>query len=125
MESLLKYELKDIPDNYELKCYYIVDNDLQYVSLSEDGYLYLHFVDTNQVGETIMYSTSHGDLDKYVYNINKPIVSMKCSYDIVNEKESRVVRIVSVSGNPKCRKHKEVSERTVYNRYQNKGKKLF
>ena len=125
MDSLFKYEIRGVPDNYILSCYYIVDNSLQYVSLSEEGYVYLHFVDTNIVGDAIMYSKDFGKLDQYVYNKNKPIISMDCNYEKVNNAETRVVRIVSESGNPKCKKHKEVSERTVYNRYQNKGKKLF
>lgn len=125
MDSLFKYQLSDIPDNYTLSCYYVVDDSLHYVSLLDESYHYLHLVDTNSIGDVVAHSVNIGDLDKYVYNMNKPITSMTCSFEKVSQEFVRVVRIVSVSGNPKCRKHKEVSERYVYNRYQNKGKKLF
>ena len=125
MDYLLKYSLNNVPETYELNCYYIVDNRLQWVSLADDEYFYLHFVDANNVGESVLHDTKQGTLDKYVYNMTKPIISMECGYENVNDCDIRVVKIISVSGNPKSKKHRTAEEKTVFNRYQQKGKKLF
>ena len=125
MEYLLKFNLNNIPETYELNCYYIVDNRLQYVSLSDEEYFYLHFVESSNIGDSIFQNENQGKLDKYVYNMNKPIISMDCGYENVNDSDIRVVKIISVSGNPMSKKHRKPEEKTVLNRYQQKGKKLF
>lgn len=125
MDYLLKFSLTNVPEAYVLNCYYVVDNRLQYVSLADNDYFYLHFVDSDKVGESVLQNENQGKLDKYVYNMNKPIISMECGYETVNDSNIRVVKITSVSGNPKSKKHRTSEEREVLNRYQQRGKKLF
>lgn len=110
MDFLLDKSIR-IPDNHIVECYYFVDDCLRYVSITSDKAVYaLCYVDANKVSRPIRQSENYYEFDYFVYNLNKPVKTQKCGYDVVNGAESRVVEVRTVSGNPKLKKPKSCND---------------
>lgn len=122
MDYLFDRTVTNIPKDYSISCYYIVDNHLRFVSLNKSKYFYLHYVDSFQLGERIRKSDNEYTFDVYVITLNKPILTAKSEFS----EDSRVVRITTPSGNPLSKKNKKPQENTVITRYLGNNKnKLF
>ena len=125
MDYLFSKVVTNIPEQFEISCYYIIDNHLKFISLYQNKYFYFHYVDSYKVGELIQKSQNEYEFDVYVLKTSKPIISQKSEIEVVNKKESRVVTVRTYSGNPLEKKKKQKEEKTVITRYQSNGKKLF
>lgn len=121
MDYLFKDVLTNVPENCDITSYYIVDNDLKYVSIHNADLFYLHYVDTDVISDVIEACEHEGEFDFIVISLNKPIESQSSSF----ENGSRKVKTKTISGNQKTIKHKKSSEREVLTRFITKRKKLF
>lgn len=121
MDNQFFRDLK-VPKDKTVSSYYIVDNDLRYVSLHENGIYILSYVDNSKTGEKILMSQNEYDFDYFVIKNHEPLYSMTCDikYDI------RYVELKTCSGNFKYKKARKPKEDTVLSKYTNKHQnKLF
>lgn len=125
MDSLFNTVLQNIPEKYEITCYYIVDDDLRYVSIHNADTFYLHYVDTDRISDVIKSCDLEGAFDYCIISLNKPIEYQKSNYEDIRGSLVRVVRTKSCTGNQKIIKHKESSDRQILNRFISKRKSLF
>ena len=126
MDSLLlDSSISGIENGYYISCYYVVDNHLRYISLCDANLFYLHYADSDCVGQKIKQSSNEHDFDAYVYNQNKPIFSMCSNYENIDNKNIRIVSIKTSTGNPITRKPKTPENINILTRYSNNNKKLF
>lgn len=112
-------------DRFEITCYYIVDDDLKYVSLRGASVFFLHYVDTNRIGEEIQQSISDSDFDCFVISLHAPIETISSKFEKVNDKDTRVVRVVTKHGDNRIKKPKHNSDRNIIVRYKSSRNKLF
>lgn len=125
MEFLFEKELLNVPIDFKIEAFYIIDNRMAYVSLFNGTMYHLNYVDTDSVGEKVMESKSTSDFDIYIIKSNQPVISQSCCFELVFGDYVRIVRTKTFSGNPKVKKPKEASERDVIVRYKTDRKKLF
>lgn len=126
MDSLLlNSNISGIEKGCYISCYYVVDSHLRYISLCDTSLFYLHYVDSDCVGQMIKQSSNEHDFDSYVHNQNKPIFSMHSNYENIDNKKIRVVSIKTSTGNPIMKKHKKPENINILTRYSNNNKKLF
>lgn len=125
MDYLFDTEITGVEVGYELSCCYVIDSHLRYVSLSDSQYYYLHYVDSYVVGQNIANSENEHEFDSYVLNQNKPIQSMQSSFENLDNKRVRVVRLKTLSGNPLSKKPKKSISNNIITRYSNNNNKLF
>ncbi len=125
MDYLFDKEITGIQTGYELSCCYIVDSHLRYVSLADAELYYLHYVDAYKVGQNIADSENEYEFDVYVLSQNKPIQSMKSTFENLENRIIRVVRLKTTTGNPLSKKPKKATEDNIITRYSNKNNKLF
>ena len=121
MDYLLEKEII-VPEDYSLSCYYIVNNQLQYVSLYKDRDFLLSIVDTNTASEVIYTDNKEGRLDYFVLSSLKPIVSQTSRYD---DTKKRVVRITTTRKNVNILKPKKSTDREIIIREFSSRKSLF
>lgn len=121
MDYLFKDVLTNVPENCDITSYYIVDNDLKYVSIHNEDFFYLHYVDTDKISDVIESCEYEGEFDFIVISLNKPIKSQISSFD----GDARKVKTKTLSGNQKTIKLKKSSDRDVLKRFITKRKKLF
>ena len=121
MDYLLDKEVI-VPNEYVLSCYYIVNSQLQYVSLYKDEDFLLMLVDANTVSDTVYSDSKEGRLDYYVLSSLKPIVLQTSKYD--NNKK-RVVEIITARKNIKSLKPKKSTDREIITRNFSSKKSLF
>ena len=122
MDYLFREVLPKIPENYTIQTYYIVNENLKYVSLLKGDTYYLGYVDTDHIGDFIIDSKIEGDLDYYVIKENYPVLKVSSSY-----KDSlRVVEISTDILDSKVTKKKRSSDKEILTRYStSKRPKLF
>lgn len=125
MDYLFDKEITGIQTGYELSCCYIVDSHLRYVSLTDAELYYLHYVDAYKVGQDIADSENEYEFDVYVLSQNKPIQSMKSTFENLENRIIRVVHLKTTTGNPLSKKPKRATEDNIITRYSNKNNKLF
>ena len=125
MEYLFNKYLKEIPESFNISCYYIIDNSLRYISLKEDNLYFLHYVDNIEIGEVILSSDNEMTFDSFVLSKNLPILSQKSSYENIDDTTSRVVSIETAKGNYNFIKRKPATEKNIIVRNSNGQKKLF
>lgn len=125
MEFLFKFLISDISETDNVSCYYVVDDVLRYISLQNDVLYNLHYIDADKVGPCIKEEENEYSFDYYVLNLNKPIKSQVCTFEKVNNKNSRLVSIKTVSGNPMLRKPRKSEEPVIINKYHTQNRKLF
>lgn len=126
MDYLFETSITNIPKNYYVSCYYVVDNHLWYVSLYNKQTYYLHYVNSFKVEDLIKESDNEYEFDSYVLSVNKPIKYMTCKFENINNQETRVVTVKTDHGNPIARKPKTPEQKTIITRYTNNNKnKLF
>ena len=125
MDYLFDTEITGIQSGYELSCCYIVDSHLRYVSLSDMHYYYLHYVDSYKVGQNIAESDNEHEFDSYVLDQNKPIQGMQSTFENLDNRRVRVVRLKTITGNPLSKKPKKSTSDNIMTRYVNKNNKLF
>jgi len=111
-----------IPKDYDLSCYYIVDNQLQYVSLYKDEDFLLSIVDADRTSDIVYTDTKEGRLDYYVLSAVKPIISQTSTYDA---DKKRVVRISTKRKNVNTLKRKKSTDREIIMRDFSSKKSLF
>ena len=121
MDSPFNSVIENVPKTSMLSTYYVVDSELRYVSINNADVFYLHYVDTNILGDVIDDSKYEGCLDYLVINLNKPIEYQNSRY----YESIRVVETKSVSGNNKLLKHKKSSSRDSITRLNTTKNKLF
>lgn len=125
MDFLFEKELLNVPINFKIETIYIIDNHMSYVSLFDGDMHYLHYVDTDSVGERVMESSSTSEFDIYVIKSNQPVISQSSCFENVFGDYIRIVRTRTFSGNPIVKKPKESSGRDIIVRYKTDRKKLF
>jgi hypothetical protein len=125
MDYLFNNIIINQTDKYYITCYYIVDDNLRYVSIKDCDMFYLHYVDTDEIGESFEESNNEGDLDYKVIELNSPILSQTSTIGNINNKDIRIVKTVTVSGNNRIIKPKQSSDRNIIKRYKSNQNKLF
>ena len=125
MDFLFEQTLFNVPENNILSTCYIVDNSLRYVSLYSADMFYLHYVDTNVVGEKVMSDANEGHFDYQIISLNAPVNCVKSNYAAIKDVSVRVVKVETVTGNIRTLKPKESSKRNIISRHLTKKNKLF
>lgn len=125
MDYLFNTTLKNIPKSYTISCYYIVDDNLKYISLKNNNTFFLYSVDSDSLGTELKESSNELQFDCHVLNASKPVVTQKSCYEKILDKIFRVVRVKSSFHNPLSRKPKQTTDKTILNRYITNKKKLF
>lgn len=121
MDYIFNNVITNISDNEFISCYYIVDDDLKYISIYDSDIYYLHYIDNTDMGELIMQSGFEGELDYNVLKLSSPIEFQISTF----EKDARIVKIKTLSGNAKILKQKKSTHRTVLIRNTTKRNRLF
>lgn len=124
MDYLFKDTIFNIPENNVLSSCYIIDNSLKYVSLHSADMFYLHYVDTDIIGEMVRSDAAEGSFDYQIVSLNSPVKDVKSSYAEIRDIPVRVVRIDTVTGNIRTLKPKESSTRNIISRHFTKKNKL-
>ena len=107
MDYLFREVSPKVPENYTIKTYYIINENLKYVSLLKGDTYYLGYVDTDYIGDFIVDSNIEGNLDYYVIKENLPILRISSKY-----KDSyRIVEIITDILNSKIIKKKKNSDK--------------
>ena len=125
MNFILSTNIKECPAKHLITSYYIIDSRLTYISLKDEGKYYLHYVDTDTIGECIQESENEYVFDCRVITENSPIMSQESIYQKLDDKEVRIVSTETARGNTVIRKPRETVEKTVFSRYANSMNKLF
>lgn len=125
MDFLFNKTLTNVPDKSYISSYYIIDDDLRYVSVRYSEKYNLHYVDNTEVGEMIKDDSIEGVLDYFVITLNAPIESQISTFERVDDLDSRVVRTTTLNGNNKIIKHKHAKKRDVLIRHKTSRRKLF
>ena len=125
MEFLLSEYVLNIPENSAIKSYYIVDDSLKYVAISECGKLHLYSVDVDSVSDMVVTDGRLGEFDSYVLKESMPIYTQSCSMEKVGTKSVRVVRTVTQVYTPSIKKSREPKSVNIINRTSNNKSRLF
>ena len=124
MDYLLSLCLNN-PNKIDIFCYYIVNSKLMYVGVvSSDRYALVRVLSDN-LDEVVYRCDTLGELDYYVYREFSPVISQSMSTEIIEDRESRIVTLITDTVNPKTIKKKQPTERTVIERRSTGQKRLF
>ena len=124
MDYLLSLCLNN-PNKVDIFCYYIVNSRLMYVGVvSSDRYALVRVLSDN-LDEVVYRCDTLGELDYYVYREFSPVISQSMNTEIIDDRESRIVTLVTDTVNPKTIKKKPTTERTVIERRSTGQKRLF
>ena len=111
-----------IPEDCDLSCYYIINNQLQYVALYKDEDFLLSIVDADKTSDIVYTDTKEGRLDYYVLSAVKPVISQTSTYD---NNRKRVVRITTKRKNINTLKRKKSTDHEIIKRDFSSKKSLF
>ena len=127
MRLLLNKHLINISDNLIPYGYYVVDENLKWVSLKSDGSYKLFSVLNDRLDSLINDLKSIGEFDTYAFKQCTPILLMSCGYEEDTELgvSFRVVNITTQENHNILTKPKEPKNVRIINHQTNKTKKLF
>ena len=125
MDYLFLDNLSGIPKNNKASSFYLVDKELRYVSFHDSELYYLSYVDCDKIHEIIKETDNEYELDYFVIEQCKPILSQECFFEVRKGETVRIVNTRTVTGNYVYKKPKEKKEGTIITRFSDKNKKLF
>lgn len=117
MDYLFNTVIREVPPDYEIVRYYVIDNRLIYVAVHKRGQYYLYWIESDHLDEIVFDSESCGDIECYVLDSCKPFNSLKTSLIQIEEFEGYLVEIHTVSGDCSIKKKRERTDRTPITRY--------
>ena len=121
MDYLLNSNVRGFPEGQKQDTYFVIDNSLQYISMSDESLYYLYYVDCDIVGEVISSSENSYGFDYFIISKCKPIKLVNCHL----ENDVRILDIQTHSGNWTVKKNRQSRASDIIRRDISNTRKLF